>query len=257
MRLTIISLIFIAFACGGTGEKEGRIFEKLEEQEELETSPEKSAVDLKVNNGKDAKASKDEEEKTGITEAARKKMTPVGDWTNLALSMPDAKLDIRYATTNNFVKKQMYECPTCWLRPDAAVALKKVQEELKSKNYNLVLFDCYRPRPVQQELWDIMPNAAYVTPPSRGSMHNRGKAIDLSLTDLEGNQLDMGTPFDFFGRPAHSDNRNHPKEILERRDLLTNTMIKYGFRGIRTEWWHFSFGGKRAELSDELWPCDH
>ena len=191
----------------------------------------------------------------------KERTTPLPDydtthWTDVAVLLPNAKMDIRYATENNFVKEQLYECPRCWLRPDAATALKAVYSELEKEGYGMVLFDCYRPRPVQQKLWNIMPNAAYVTPPEKGSMHNRGKAVDLSLTDKNGNQLDMGTPFDFFGRPAHVDYRDHPKEILERRDLLKRVMLNNGFKGIRTEWWHFSFGGKRAELSDELWKCN-
>ncbi len=177
-------------------------------------------------------------------------------WTDIANFLPEVKLDIRYATENNFVKEVLYDCPRCWLRPDAAKALKQVSLVLKKQGFGLVMFDCYRPRPVQQRLWDIMPNAAYVTPPERGSMHNRGKAVDLSLTDLDGNQLDMGTPFDYFGKPAHVDFRDHPADILDRRDLLTSTMQEHGFHGIRTEWWHFSYGGKPAELSAELWKCN-
>jgi len=246
MRIVIFLLVLIAAACGNGVEDVG----------------EKDAGDqTKGQNIKNTKAAIQSEEArdsslTGVESFSKEKEPPSGNWTDLSLLIPEAKLDIRYATVNNFVKKQLYECSTCWLRPDAAEALKEVQLELKTKGYGLVLFDCYRPRPVQQALWDIMPNAAYVTPPSRGSMHNRGKAVDLSLTDLDGNQLDMGTTFDFFGKAAHSDNRDHPKPILDRRDLLTGTMEKYGFQGIRTEWWHFSFGGKPAELSDELWDCD-
>ena len=242
MRLTIFSLLLLISACG-VGGGEGKNIEGDQALDHQKPSSEsiQEAADLP---------------ETEPTVAEKIKKQPEGDWTDLSILIPEAKLDIRYATENNFVKKQLYECPTCWLRPDAASALKEVQEELKTQGYGLVLFDCYRPRQVQQALWDIMPNASYVTPPSRGSMHNRGKAIDLSLTDLDGNQLEMGTPFDFFGRAAHSDNRDHPKEILERRDLLTGTMEKYGFRGIRTEWWHFSFGGKPAELSEEMWHCE-
>ncbi len=241
MRFAILMLIVFISSCGGR-EENGKNIEGDLTNVNLE---QRALTDQKNNNiGR-----------PDIVKEPPVKMQPEGNWTDLSILIPEAKLDIRYATENNFVKKKLYECPTCWLRPDAAFALQKVQVELKSKGYGLVLFDCYRPRPIQQALWDIMPNAAYVTPPSRGSMHNRGKAIDLSLTDLNGNQLEMGTPFDFFGRAAHSDNRDHPADILNRRDLLTKTMEKFGFKGIRTEWWHFSFGGKPAELSEELWEC--
>ncbi len=256
MRLALLILVLFALGCGSRGDGEGKNIEgdQLEINNSASSNPaieEGIAVDLESETS-DVIGKRNDR----ASEVTKNKKQPEGDWTDVSILIPEAKLDIRYATENNFVKKQLYKCPTCWLRPDAAIALQKVQLELKTKGYGLVLFDCYRPRPVQQALWDIMPNAAYVTPPSKGSMHNRGKAVDLSLTDLEGNQLDMGTTFDFFGRAAHSDNRDHPADILERRDLLTGTMEKFGFQGIRTEWWHFSFGGKPAELSDELWKCD-
>jgi len=230
MRLFLAIVIIVVLGCSAPPEVKSPVVKAIE-KEEVQKTPEPAS---------ETKAKPDYD--TTL-------------WTDIKNLLPQAKLDIRYATTNNFVKEQLYECPRCWLRPDAAKALVNVAADLKKEGYGIVLFDCYRPRPVQQKLWDIMPNAAYVTPPERGSMHNRGKAVDLSITDKKGNQLDMGTPYDFFGRPAHVDYRDHPKEILERRDLLKAIMEKNGFSGIRTEWWHFSYGGKKTELSDELWKC--
>lgn len=167
------------------------------------------------------------------------------------------KLDIRYATTNNFTKKQIYDCPRCLLRKDAANALILLNNHLKT-NYGLQLkmFDCYRPRPYQQKLWDIVPNPDYVTPPAKGSMHNRGLAVDLTLIDSLGREQEMGTAYDFFGKEAHYDYTDLPAKVLEARKFLRTKMEAYGFEGIRTEWWHFSYKGKQQPLSDYKWPCD-
>jgi D-alanyl-D-alanine dipeptidase len=168
---------------------------------------------------------------------------------------PTIRLDIRYATRNNFTKEQIYDCPQCLLRPEAAVALVKAHHALQQKGYGLKMFDCYRPRPYQQRLWDKVPNPDYVTPPDKGSMHSRGAAVDLTIVDLQGNELDMGTPYDFFGVKAHADCKDLPANVLENRRLLRETLEAFGFKGIRTEWWHFSYQAKQFPFSDYLWPC--
>lgn len=167
------------------------------------------------------------------------------------------KLEIRYATTNNFTKAKIYDCPACLLRPAAAAALVKVHQSLKRKGYGgLKMFDCYRPRPYQQRLWDKVPNPNYVTPPAKGSMHSRGAAVDLTIVDRNGKELDMGTPYDFFGRAAHTDYTQLPPVVLANRRLLQKEMEAAGFEGIRTEWWHFSFRQGNYALSDYLWECN-
>ena len=165
-------------------------------------------------------------------------------------------LDLRYATTDNFVKAQMYDCGRCFLRPEAAKAIAKAHKVLKDKGLGgLKMFDCYRPRPYQRRLWDKMPNSNYVTPPWKGSQHTRGLAADLTIIDKEGKELDMGTPFDTFSEKAHSDSKNVSKQVLENRKILRGVMESVGFKGIRTEWWHFSYNIKNYELSDWVWIC--
>jgi D-alanyl-D-alanine dipeptidase len=119
----------------------------------------------------------------------------------------------------------------------------------------LKVFDCYRPGPYQQRLWDKVPNPDYVTPPAKGSMHSRGAAVDLTIVDSTGKELNMGTEFDFFGVEAHTDNLNLPAEVLKNRQILRDAMEAAGFGGIRTEWWHFSYRQKQFPLSDYVWPC--
>ncbi len=164
-------------------------------------------------------------------------------------------LDIRYATANNFTGSKIYDCPRCFLRPETARALVRAQKKLQAQGLGLKLFDCYRPRPYQQRLWDKVPDPNYVMPPAKGSMHSRGAAVDLTLVDAKGNELDMGTPYDFFGPKAHYDYTKLPAKVLENRRLLRRTMEAVGLKGIRTEWWHFSFQGKNFPLSDWVWPC--
>lgn len=188
-----------------------------------------------------------------------KKQPPIDydtlSWTDVQYLLDSIQIDMRYASTNNFVKEKMYDCNRCFLRPEVALALKTVYLSLREKGLGLKLYDCYRPRPVQQKLWDKMPNASYVTPPWKGSMHNRGAAVDLTIVDENGNPLDMGTPYDFFGKEAHHTFVDHPKVVLDNRGLLKSTMEQFGFRGIRTEWWHYSFRNKSYELSDWVWEC--
>ena len=118
------------------------------------------------------------------------------------------------------------------------------------------MLDCFRPRPVQWKLWNKVPDPRYVSDPRKGSMHNRGVAVDLTLTDAEGNELDMGTPYDFFGQRAYSTFTDLPDSIMQRRKLLNLVMKNQDFHSIRTEWWHFSWKGKNYPLSDMLWGCE-
>jgi zinc D-Ala-D-Ala dipeptidase len=165
------------------------------------------------------------------------------------------KIDIKYATTDNFVKEKMYNCGKCFLRPEVADAIAKANKELNKKGLGLKMFDCYRPRPFQQKLWDKVPDDRYVTNPKKGSMHNRGAAVDLTLVDKNGKELDMGTPFDFFGEKAYQTCTTLPKEVLENRKTLNTALENVGFKTIRTEWWHFSYTKKKYQLSDWFWDC--
>ena len=166
------------------------------------------------------------------------------------------QLDIRYATDHNFTKKQIYDCGRCFLRPEVAQKIKQLHRDIKSRyGYGVKMFDCYRPRPAQQKLWDIVPNAMYVTPPKKGSMHNRGQAVDLTIVDENGNELNMGTEYDYFGQEAHR-TYNHPnKEIQKNRALHRMLLEAHGFTGIRTEWWHYSLKTVSYDFSDWVWEC--
>ncbi len=164
-------------------------------------------------------------------------------------------LDIRYATANNFVNEVLYDCPRCFLRKEVAVALVNIQKELNKKGLGLKLYDCYRPRPIQWKLWNKVPNPDYVADPRKGSMHNRGLAVDLTLVDEQGHELDMGTDYDFFGREAHHSYTGLSKEVHQNRQILLSIMKKHGFRSTITEWWHYSLRDTQAPIDDWNWPC--
>ncbi|WP_291721398.1 M15 family metallopeptidase [Bernardetia sp.] len=168
-------------------------------------------------------------------------------------------LDIRYATENNFMKQKVYPCAKALLRKVAAEALFEANEKFKEKGYRIKVYDGYRPLSVQWILWNTTTNKNYVANPRRGSNHNKGCAVDMTLVDENGKELNMGTEYDFFGKEAHHTFTNFPTktkdEILKNRKLLKNIMASVGFSSISNEWWHYNFKIKYP-VSDTPLPCD-
>lgn len=156
---------------------------------------------------------------------------------------PTIVLDIRYATENNFTHLRLYSKVKCMLRREAAESLSAVQRELKELGMGLKVFDGYRPLSVQKKLWEAVPDERYVANPAKGSRHNRGAAVDLTIIDSLGNELAMPTPYDDFTILAHADYMNLPEEVLKNRRLLEDVMTKHGFLIMSSEWWHFDFHG--------------
>lgn len=149
------------------------------------------------------------------------------------------RLDIRYATANNFLKRKLYSTAKCALRSSVAQKLALVQTDLEKVGLGLKVYDCYRPFSVTEQMWEVLPNPNYVANPARGSRHNRGAAIDLTLVDRTGKELEMPTPFDDFTAKAHRDYAGGSAQSRKNRQLLEDAMKKQGFIGITTEWWHF------------------
>jgi D-alanyl-D-alanine dipeptidase len=108
------------------------------------------------------------------------------------------------------------------------------------------MYDCYRPLSVQKKFWALVPDERYVANPAKGSRHNRGMAVDLTVVDREGRELAMPTPYDDFTERAHRDFMNLSPEQLRNRELLEKVMVKHGFEPFPTEWWHFDFKGWEA-----------
>jgi D-alanyl-D-alanine dipeptidase len=149
------------------------------------------------------------------------------------------RLDIRYATTNNFLKRKLYTVAKCALRASVAQKLALVQTDLEKIGLGLKVYDCYRPFSVTKQMWEFLPDPNYVANPARGSRHNRGAAVDLTLVDRTGKELEMPTPFDDFTKKAHRDYNGGSTQSRKNRQTLEDAMKKQGFIGITTEWWHF------------------
>ena len=179
------------------------------------------------------------------------------DFVRLKDLSPDFVYELKYATPDNFLKQAVYDCGECYLRKSTAEALVKANEAFKQLGYRIKLFDCYRPLSVQKKMWKILPGTHYVANPAKGSKHNRGAAVDLTLVDAQGKELNMGTPFDFFGKEAHHTYTQHSKEVLENRKLLKETLDKYNFKSIYSEWWHYEY---RPEMQSKVenfeWQCN-
>jgi D-alanyl-D-alanine dipeptidase len=158
---------------------------------------------------------------------------------NIQSVNPHVVLDIRYATTNNFTGKKVYDSANCLLRASTARKLSDAQRELEQSGLGLKVYDCYRPLAVQRKFWSLVPDERYVANPAKGSRHNRGAAVDLTLVDRNGQELPMPTPFDDFTDKAHRDYTQLPPEALKNRALLEQVMTRHGFVGLPTEWWHF------------------
>ncbi len=155
---------------------------------------------------------------------------------------PQIPRDIRYATSNNFTGVPVYSIAECYLEEVAAVALQVAQKEFISLGFSLKVYDGYRPLSVQKIFWELLPDETYVANPSKGSRHNRGCAIDVTLIDLKtGKELDMGTDFDDFSEKAHRNYQDIAEIVRQNRLLLETIMHKHGFIGWHAEWWHFDY----------------
>ncbi len=166
---------------------------------------------------------------------------------------PSIIVELKYSTKDNFLKEDVYgDLNRCYLQKKVASMLAKAHQYLKKMNskYRFLVYDGVRPRSVQFKMWDIVKNSDqrnYVANPYKGSIHNYGSAVDLTLIDEDGQPLDMGTPFDHLGKLAQP---RYEKKYLKigkltwqqvrNRRLLRKVMLKAGFKMIRSEWWHFN-----------------
>lgn len=179
------------------------------------------------------------------------------DFVNIKDMSNEFILDMKYATSDNFLKEKVYSCAKCFVREEVAEALIKANNDLLTQGYRIKFFDCYRPYSVQKKMWKIFPNPGYVADPKGGSVHNRGAAVDITLVRSGGGHVDMGTDFDHFGKEAHHSNSSLSPTVLGHRKLLRETMEKHGFKTIKTEWWHYNFkGNTKFKISDFRWKCD-
>jgi D-alanyl-D-alanine dipeptidase len=168
------------------------------------------------------------------------------------LAASGVPLDIHYATTDNFMHRVLYPVAKAYLRAPAAKALDDIRKELATKGLGIKVFDGYRPYRITEMMWEPIRNPDFVADPAKGSRHNRGAAVDLTLIDLaSGKELAMPTPYDDFTPRARQDFNDLPSEALANRALLRDVMTRHGFDALPSEWWHFDFRGwEKFDLMD-------
>ena len=172
------------------------------------------------------------------------KTHPEKELVDLAAFIPGVVLDIRYATTNNFTGERIYDRAKAYARRPVAEALRKIQQELKTQGLGVKIFDAYRPYSATVKFYEVYRDTTYVASPYRGSRHNRGCALDLTLVNLAtGEELRMPTGYDSFTRDAWPSTPAADSEIARNRQHLIGVMEKYGFRVNSSEWWHYDFRG--------------
>lgn len=173
------------------------------------------------------------------------------DFRHLA-ALPGLAVDLRYATPNNFVGHDLYGTLDCaWLHRLAAEGLERAASLLarEAPGHRLLVLDALRPHRVQVQLWDFLEGTdlrQYVADPARGSIHSFGMALDATIVDARGRELDMGSGFDEMTAMSHpkleamhlAEGRLGPRQVAN-RELLRRTLAHGGFRGIDNEWWHF------------------
>ena len=155
--------------------------------------------------------------------------------------IPNVLMDLKYAGNDNFMHEKLYPpIKTTYLRKQVADSLREVAEDLSKQGFALKIFDAYRPYSVTEKMWEKVPDDRYAADPAKGSGHNRGVAIDLTLVDLAtGKELQMPTSFDNFTDTAHHDFMQLIPAILKNRALLKEAMERRGFIALSTEWWHY------------------
>lgn len=172
------------------------------------------------------------------------KVNPKNELIEIKKAIPSVVLDIRYATKNNFMKEVMYKQPMAFARKPVVEQLKKIQSILNKKGYGLKIFDAYRPYAITIAFWEKASDKSFVANPAKGSKHNRGCAVDLTIIALKtGKDVPMPTPYDSFEEAAAPHYNKLPAQIIKNRDFLIGIMQANGFKVIYNEWWHFDFNG--------------
>jgi D-alanyl-D-alanine dipeptidase len=169
---------------------------------------------------------------------------PSKELVDLKEYIPSVVLDIRYATENNFTGEKIYTLAKAYARRPVAEALKQAQATFATYNVGIKIYDAYRPYSATVKFYEVYRDTTYVASPYRGSRHNRGCAIDMTLIDLKtGEELKMPTDFDSFRKEAWPSTPISDSVVKKNRDLIISVMSKHGFKVNSSEWWHFDFKG--------------
>ncbi|MGD9155025.1 MAG: D-alanyl-D-alanine dipeptidase [Bacillota bacterium] len=176
-----------------------------------------------------------------------------GKLVSLSSINPRIVIEMKYATTDNFLKQAVYTAKQCYLLEELAHKLDLAQKILEQDGLGLKVFDGYRPLNVQKKMWALKPDARFVANPYQGgSIHNRGAAVDLTLVDATGKELDMPTPFDSFELRAGQFSKEPTAQQRANRAFLRQVMRRVGLEYLKTEWWHYQLpNGKQYPLLNQ------
>ena len=176
------------------------------------------------------------EYETAVTKDSLQAMVNLQNWLSPMIT------DWKYASTDNFTHTILYHQPKALVRLPVARALQRVQQELTKQGLSLKFYDAYRPYSITKKMWQLVPDERYAANPARGSAHNKGAAVDVSLVNLQtGQELSMPTSFDNFTEKAHQGYQQLPPVVIQNRDKRKKIMEKYGFTALATEWWHYTW----------------
>lgn len=155
------------------------------------------------------------------------------------------EIDLAYGGQNNFTGRPVYSRAACYLHADAGALLERAVELAGAQKLRLRIFDAFRPSEAQWVLWDHTPDPGFLADPRRGSPHSRGVAVDLTLVDGSGRELEMGTGFDAFTELSHHANQKISAEAQANRFLLLGIMTSAGWNFYSREWWHYQMFDSR------------
>jgi D-alanyl-D-alanine dipeptidase len=180
------------------------------------------------------------------------KINPDKELVNLEKFIPGIVLDIRYATIHNFTGEKIYTLARAYARKPVAEALKRAQEDFRKQGVGIKIYDAYRPYAATVKFYETYRDTTYVASPYKGSRHNRGCALDMTIVDLKtGTELPMPTEYDSFKKEAWPSTPVNDPVIRKNRQLLISVMEKHGFKVNASEWWHFDFvGWEKFEVMD-------
>ncbi len=180
------------------------------------------------------------------------KTNPEKELVDLEQIIPDMVMDIRYATANNFTKEKIYALSKAYARKPVAQALKRAQTEFRKMGLGIIMYDAYRPYKATVKFYELYRDTTYVASPYRGSRHNRGCALDMSIVDLKTKkELKMPTEFDSFKKEAWPSTPIADPLARKNRALIIKVMENNGFKVNSSEWWHFDFvGWQKYEVMD-------
>lgn len=176
-------------------------------------------------------------------------------WEEISFGENGIISSMAYADTANFTHRKIYDCARCLLRADVAMAFRKAEQIAYSQGFRIIIYDCYRPKIYQRKMFDIVKDNRYVADTIKGSFHNKGCAVDVSLANMHGEAMDMGTAFDNFTEAAHIDSKGISPTAAKNRKALQEIMTEAGFETYAFEWWHFNFPACNYEAERFTWDC--